>query len=771
MKKVRTSRGLQFRWIVSYLLAFMIPLFTSVVLFINIDAQIESRKNASNFILLETISSQNESWANESQKIVFQLFLDKEFRELAEAVADGQVQQRYLLCKYLQKYFYSMNQTDEVIFMEREHGIAVSNKTALTIQLYYNCLKDQGYTGSYEDFCELFLRSSFDGYVQVRLQDQYRLFYIASDSSGGQFGNWYIVVEMSQAGFANNIKSLVGETEDFMLVNTNGEVLFSLNRLCGQMIPAEILASADEKPVVYKTDRQNYLLYVGKKNFGDFRTVYMVKKQGIFSGFLNFRLSAVLSLVLCIILWISYVLQSVKKNYEPVRNILNMIRYKGDSAKEKTTSGEYALIKDALSRAYQTIDEINSDFDRNKKFVYYNLLYSLMNVNISNEIDISDELLKSNGIVFEGDCFCVVIFRIEDISDLFTESNMSATQRMKSALFIVDNILTELMKPIGSAYGITLEGYLAMLVNPAKNEEENVIAQMKEICHRGMTFIYENFRFTFHAVVGDIVHGRKNIYISYQSALNAYGYCRMRKKEMIMASSELEEFASESNASYYYSVLNEEKLKNGIIIGNSQKINEVIDSIFDALPVESNEMADKIWPVIEDIRTTIHKVLEDAKFLLEPDKLRIFIGIDNLRPSATVEETKEELKQLMEELCSYPRNKSEEENEMLDKIIDYINNNYSNCDLNVAEIARHFCFSPNYLSHFFKSKTGEGLLNYISKIRIEVAKEMIRQNPDVRLEKVSKLVGYNSRATFSRVFTKSVGVAPQKWRDIIMNQK
>lgn len=88
----------------------------------------------------------------------------------------------------------------------------------------------------------------------------------------------------------------------------------------------------------------------------------------------------------------------------------------------------------------------------------------------------------------------------------------------------------------------------------------------------------------------------------------------------------------------------------------------------------------------------------------------------------------------------------------------------------MANIADHFCFSPNYISHAFKMWNGEGLLSYINRVRIGVAKEIIKQRNGMRLEDIADMVGYNSRASFTRVFTKYVGMSPQEWRDYMRKQ-
>lgn len=59
---------------------------------------------------------------------------------------------------------------------------------------------------------------------------------------------------------------------------------------------------------------------------------------------------------------------------------------------------------------------------------------------------------------------------------------------------------------------------------------------------------------------------------------------------------------------------------------------------------------------------------------------------------------------------------------LLERILRYLWENYSDSGLNNEQIAREIDISPAYLSRFFKQQTGEGLLSTISRIRIEEAK-------------------------------------------------
>ncbi|MNC71576.1 Arabinose operon regulatory protein [compost metagenome] len=80
-------------------------------------------------------------------------------------------------------------------------------------------------------------------------------------------------------------------------------------------------------------------------------------------------------------------------------------------------------------------------------------------------------------------------------------------------------------------------------------------------------------------------------------------------------------------------------------------------------------------------------------------------------------------------------------------------------------IGKQFDLKPSYLSQIFKNLTGEGLLDYIGKHRVEMAKLLLREQ-SMSITEISRLVGFTEAATFIRVFKKYEGITPGKYKDL-----
>ena len=93
----------------------------------------------------------------------------------------------------------------------------------------------------------------------------------------------------------------------------------------------------------------------------------------------------------------------------------------------------------------------------------------------------------------------------------------------------------------------------------------------------------------------------------------------------------------------------------------------------------------------------------------------------------------------------------------------YIQEHYANPSLSAASIAEQFKISPSYLSRIFKLDMGVGLVEYLHRIRIDAAKELL-QHTDMGVEEVAARSGFSNRWSLTRVFKELEGTTPGAFR-------
>ncbi len=101
-------------------------------------------------------------------------------------------------------------------------------------------------------------------------------------------------------------------------------------------------------------------------------------------------------------------------------------------------------------------------------------------------------------------------------------------------------------------------------------------------------------------------------------------------------------------------------------------------------------------------------------------------------------------------------------NEYFKKIINYINQNFFK-DISIRSLAQDFVINPNYISQLFRKELGMTFTDYITKMRMNYAKELL-QKTEYSQGEIAAKCGYSDYFYFIRVFKKTTGVTPGQFR-------
>ncbi len=114
--------------------------------------------------------------------------------------------------------------------------------------------------------------------------------------------------------------------------------------------------------------------------------------------------------------------------------------------------------------------------------------------------------------------------------------------------------------------------------------------------------------------------------------------------------------------------------------------------------------------------------------------------------------------QLADEL----RRKSPLEKDVIQQAKDYIIQHITE-DISLESIADHFYLSQCYFSRMFKAKTGENLIDFIIRQKMELACQLLKSS-SIRVYEVGDRVGYKSARYFSKAFKQYTGLTPNAYR-------
>lgn len=93
----------------------------------------------------------------------------------------------------------------------------------------------------------------------------------------------------------------------------------------------------------------------------------------------------------------------------------------------------------------------------------------------------------------------------------------------------------------------------------------------------------------------------------------------------------------------------------------------------------------------------------------------------------------------------------------------YVIAHYMDLAFSLGEAAEYAGLSEKYLTHRFTQEAGETFSEYLTGVRIQKARELLRST-SFKIYEIAEMVGYNNAEHFNRMFKKTVGMTPSQYR-------
>jgi two-component system response regulator YesN len=99
---------------------------------------------------------------------------------------------------------------------------------------------------------------------------------------------------------------------------------------------------------------------------------------------------------------------------------------------------------------------------------------------------------------------------------------------------------------------------------------------------------------------------------------------------------------------------------------------------------------------------------------------------------------------------------------IVQKVQEYVSNHLE--DASLQTIAANVYLNPSYLSKVYKLETGEGISDYLSRLKMEKAAHLLRSSNE-KIYEIAAKIGYLKTSYFIKVFKDRYGITPQEFRD------
>lgn len=90
---------------------------------------------------------------------------------------------------------------------------------------------------------------------------------------------------------------------------------------------------------------------------------------------------------------------------------------------------------------------------------------------------------------------------------------------------------------------------------------------------------------------------------------------------------------------------------------------------------------------------------------------------------------------------------------------------YLDPDFQLMDLRQVLPLNRTYLSQLINSEYGCSFFHWVSRLRIEEAKRLMTEHPELKMQDIAERCGFSSRSVFSKVFIRETGVTPSVWME------
>lgn len=365
----------------------------------------------------------------------------------------------------------------------------------------------------------------------------------------------------------------------------------------------------------------------------------------------------------------------------------------------------------------------------------------------------------------------VLDVEIDDFENLSKSRNENERELL---IYSMLNIINEIAKGYGgglaSNYGA--KTFAVVIDMPEGNSELMLKSHIYKVATKIKEYLNNYLNTSVTIGISDICRGMKQIQKGYGQALNAVNFKMYLGKSRVISYSEVREFSTER--------ISFDHKREFEFINNLNRRN--ISSAFSVVEAFLNEHLEKL--VLPDIlyMDCYELINYFYKIMNVYNSNEKSINVDNepfhlmLQRLETLEDIKVFFFTLVRSITGDKAgNESKRFRLEISKAIEYMNENYSK-DINLDMIAEYSKISKSYLCVLFKEEIGEGIIEFLNKLRVQKAKQFMSSN-NYKIYEIAEAVGIPNVKYFSKVFKEFEGISPKVFKlrggnlDILKNSQ
>lgn len=418
-----------------------------------------------------------------------------------------------------------------------------------------------------------------------------------------------------------------------------------------------------------------------------------------------------------------------KKLYKPIDSLLiklNRLEY------EKRSSF-YTLKQEFLKN--MVMNEDNNHFDKNIKmrFVEFNI-----------------ELDPEKPIV-------MLLFTIDEYTEFCSRYNYNDRNLFK---FSIINTASELLGPKYKNELVDIgEEKIIAIINVDEEQPDSCYSHLEQVISDIQLSVRQHLQISLSVTVGSKGHLPGNIKYLYDEVSRLSNYRLFYGHKCIIFAEKINEHKSHE---YSYPVKKAESLTEFLKQGKIEEVKEIFEDIIQEVVNHSYTVFHMaVTRLAFDVNAAVDIIEINSELSLECDFSTFISKLNRLE---TIDAVKEHFFRLFEHITSKLRDrKDSRQNNLIKKVQEIINENFLDQNLCIDSISVMVNISPAYLGRLFKKSIGKSIPDYINKVRMEKAGELL-VSTSYPIDVIAEQTGFTNSPYFYKVFKKYHGVTPHEYR-------
>ena len=324
--------------------------------------------------------------------------------------------------------------------------------------------------------------------------------------------------------------------------------------------------------------------------------------------------------------------------------------------------------------------------------------------------------------------------------------------------FAANNICSELtgIENQGISF-CDLNGDVIILFMKDNLERTNIYHIVSE-CVRN---IRKSLNIDVFATIGNLQSDLKNIHISCKIAKELLEYHLILPSNSIVDYEQVEKLTFEREKSIS---INYELLKLHLAAKDKQVILEFISSIFGQVQRSKGVTPSDLQNIAIEVLFNMNNIVKSLKGNTTAFFESLKVEFSSIYKAKSYGELRSYFESVADKYIDFLCLEEEKSSPVVKQVCNYICQNYSK-DISLKLLSNNYNVNTAYLGQQFKKETGELFSDYLNRIRIEKAKELLSTTL-LKTNEIAEKVGYIEPNYFYRAFKKFTGLSPSEYRVI-----